>query len=355
LTTKPSAKIFQQSVLTWYDKHGRKSLPWQQEVTPYKVWLSEVMLQQTQVVTVIPYFEKFLKHFPLVADLAKAEEDTVLHLWAGLGYYSRARNLHKTAKIIHQDYQNEFPCDLDKLVALPGIGRSTAGAILSLGMQQAAPILDGNVKRVLTRCFCIPGWPDSTATKKQLWEIAENYTPTARNRAYTQAMMDLGAMVCTRSQPSCNQCPLQKHCQAFATNKQTEFPHKKPKKRLPIKERFFFIFQNERQELLLEKRPPSGIWGSLWCFPEREELAELPKLLKKLGLSKPQQKALPEFRHTFSHYHLLLKPILINVKNTNRKAMEANSFIWYKGQQNSVGLPKPISQLIRELQHDQNY
>ena len=223
-------QIFQHAVLTWYQQYGRKDLPWQQEITPYKVWLSEVMLQQTQVATVIPYFEKFIHDFPTINDLANANIEQVLSLWAGLGYYARARNLHKTAQIISHHYHGIFPSTLAALNQLPGVGRSTAGAIMALAHQKSASILDGNVKRVLARCFALNGWVGKTEILKKFWAYSEYYTPSKKIRDYTQAMMDLGAMICTRSSPDCNNCPLQKYCIAYQCQTQTNFPAKKPKK-----------------------------------------------------------------------------------------------------------------------------
>lgn len=261
-------KKIQKVILEWFDKNGRKNLPWQKARTPYRVWVSEIMLQQTQVTTVIPYFERFIKKFPDVKSLANAPEDEVLELWAGLGYYARARNLHKTAKIIQQEYKGTFPNDLLLLQELPGIGRSTAGAIFSLGMNQPAAILDGNVKRVFTRLHAIDGYPNASKTLKQLWQIAEDYLPNERAADYTQAMMDLGALLCTPTQPNCKSCPVQKYCLAHAQDKTTDYPTPKPTKSLPVRSSHFLILVNNQQEILLEKRPPAGIWGGLWSLPE---------------------------------------------------------------------------------------
>ena len=228
-----AASQFSQLVLEWYDRHGRKHLPWQQNITPYRVWISEIMLQQTQVTTVIPYFEKFMVRFPDVQALASAGEDDVLHYWSGLGYYSRARNLHKAAKTVVQEHQGVFPNSVEGLMELSGIGRSTAGAIAAISMGIRAPILDGNVKRVLARYHAVPGWPGQAKTANLLWEIAEQYTPDKRVADYTQVMMDLGAMVCTRTRPLCQQCPLQNGCLAHQAGEETLYPVSKPKKIKP--------------------------------------------------------------------------------------------------------------------------
>lgn len=283
------------SVLNWFESHGRKNLPWQKNITPYRVWLSEIMLQQTQVTTVIPYFERFIKQFPTLKKLALANEDTVLHLWTGLGYYSRARNLLKTAKIIQKEFQSKFPTDLTTLQQLPGIGRSTAGAILALSMHQQATILDGNVKRVLSRVFALNAWQH----EKKLWAIAEALTPKKNIAAYTQAMMDLGAMICTRTKPKCTICPLQKQCIAYRHEQQTEFPGKKPKKTLPIRQIQLLLLYDNQGKILLEKRPAKGIWGGLWSLPEYNHVDIKHFCEKTYHCEIKSLKKQPPFRHTF--------------------------------------------------------
>src|SRR3990167_222589 len=343
-----NTKKFHRLVVNWYKKHGRKNLPWQQCISPYRVWLSEIMLQQTQVTTVIPYFEKFIKRFPTIQQLAKATLDEVNHLWAGLGYYSRARNLHKTAQIVHQQYNNKFPSSLQELMLLPGIGRSTAGAILSLSMEIPAPILDGNVKRVLSRVFAIAGWPEERAAQKRLWELATYYTPAQQVKAYTQAMMDLGAMVCTKSNPQCIHCPLIKICQARQLNQINLFPGRKPKISLPIKSTYLLIIANSEQAVLLEKRAPVGIWGGLWSLPECQELKDLKTLLKqRYGLLLKKHQAYPNFRHSFTHFHLEITPVLIEASLGPKHQIAETNRIWYKETTNQLGLPKPVSQLMR--------
>ena len=339
---------FQKQVLSWFEKHGRKHLPWQQNITPYKVWLSEIMLQQTQVKTVIPYFKTFIHHFPTIDKLAAAPIDNILHLWTGLGYYARARNLHKCATVIRDNYNSKFPDNVEELTQLPGIGRSTAGAIISLSMNKAAAILDGNVKRVLARCFCIEGYPGEAKTQKYLWQLAENYTPVKQTAKYTQAMMDLGAMVCTRTKPTCDSCPLQKHCQAYAQKRITEFPYKKIKKDLPIRSTNLIIIKNDKNELFLTQRPPAGIWGGLWSFPECQKANQIDKIAKQqFGFNIKSKQTLKPFRHTFSHYHLDITPILVTVSFNKQQIMEKQPAIWYKNQK--VGLPQPIKKLIRLL------
>ena len=372
------AKSFVSRVLAWYDLHGRKHLPWQQNITPYSVWLSEIMLQQTQVDTVIPYFERFTSHYPTVQALAKAPLDNVLHLWTGLGYYARARNLHKAAQKVSDEYGGQFPNTVEALCELPGIGRSTAGAIVSLAHQQPAAILDGNVKRVLARHFAISGWPGQSATANALWQVAEalnpkkpikdkNGKPQNCSRAYTQVMMDLGATLCTRSKPKCNECPLANSCQAYAAGTWANYPGKKPKKTIPVKQTFMLLLQEEGKTLL-EERPASGIWGGLWSLPEFDDLKTLPNLLKQRWPQlKPQGQACqhPTVRHTFSHYHLDITPITQAVKATppnethhvaQSQAPYSNQHQtptqqWYNpNQPATIGLAAPVKKLLSKLQ-----
>ncbi|MEX1236805.1 MAG: A/G-specific adenine glycosylase, partial [Pseudomonadales bacterium] len=250
---------FSTRILQWYDHHGRTNLPWQQDVSPYRVWISEIMLQQTRVQAVIPYFERFMQRFPSVHALAGATEDEVLHLWTGLGYYARARNLHKTARIISDDHRGKFPDTVNELCELPGIGRSTAGAIVSIAGGRRAPILDGNVKRVLARCFGIEGWPGQSNTANQLWQKAEELTPDRRVADYTQAIMDLGATLCVRAAPNCAACPMESICVANRGARVEQLPGKKPRKAMPIKSTCMLLVENAAAELLLEKRDSRGV------------------------------------------------------------------------------------------------
>lgn len=255
-----TATTFQRRLLKWFDTHGRKSLPWQIDKTPYRVWISEIMLQQTQVATVIPYFVKFMRQFPDVASLAEAHEDEVLHLWAGLGYYSRARNLQRAAKMVMADFDGRFPGTLETLQRLPGIGPSTAGAIMSIAYQQPAAILDGNVKRVLARIHAITQPINEKRTEEWLWDLAVEYTPNKRVADYTQAIMDLGATLCTRSKPNCKACPFAAECKAYAADLVNQIPAKKAAAKIPTREATFLIIRCE-DRVLLHKRPPSGICG----------------------------------------------------------------------------------------------
>ena len=326
--TSTSASAFSDAILTWYHHQGRKHLPWQQNKTPYRVWISEIMLQQTQVATVIPYYRRFMASFPDIEALANADEDTVLHHWTGLGYYARARNLHKAAKYIRDHYDSKFPEDIEQVVALPGIGRSTAGAILSLSLKQHHPILDGNVKRVLARCYLVEGHNAQAKFEKALWPVAEKLTPANGVEFFNQAMMDMGATICTRSKPKCDSCPVQSSCLANATGEQANFPQKKPKKETPVRQ-CVMVIPKINEQVLLEKRPPSGIWGGLWCFVEASDTGEVDETVNKLGLTVNSTKELTPFRHTFSHFHLDITPVLVDCTHNELKQVnEASEHQW---------------------------
>ncbi|AQA17463.1 A/G-specific adenine glycosylase [Halioglobus japonicus] len=345
-----STPEFAQKVLTWFDQHGRHDLPWQEDTTPYRVWVSETMLQQTQVKTVIPYFHRFMNAFPTVENLAAAEEDEVLHLWTGLGYYARARNLHKAARQVAQELDGVFPDSVEGLEALPGIGRSTAGAVLSISSGQRATILDGNVKRVLARYAAVAGWPGKTAVHDELWRIADRYTPHERCADYTQAMMDLGATLCTRTRPSCPQCPLQTECEAHALGRETDFPGKKPRKVIPVRTTRFLMLRNASGDVWLEKRPSPGIWGGLWCFPESPDLTPEASVLDLTGLAPASIEPWPVFRHTFSHYHLDIEPLLVQLDASPAAIMEADRQLWYNVRQPpQIGLAAPVVGLLQQL------
>lgn len=347
---------FATRVLLWFEEHGRKDLPWQHDTSPYRVWVSEIMLQQTQVTTVIPYYERFMEVFPTVQDLAAADEDTVLHHWTGLGYYARARNLHKAAKRVANDLDGEFPDSLDGLCELPGVGRSTAGAILSIATGQRASILDGNVKRVLARHHRVTGWPGHTPVQNRLWEIAEQYTPQARCADYTQAMMDLGATLCTRSKPGCVQCPLNTTCEGFAAGDLLDYPGKKPRTQKPVKATHFLIAHTPDNEVWLEKRPAPGIWGGLWCFPEATSLDEATRLcLHRWGPIATGSERLTTFRHTFSHYHLDITPVLVRLEKRPNGVMEDGVQLWYNlAQAPQIGLAAPVVNLLTQLAESQS-
>jgi A/G-specific adenine glycosylase len=342
------AQQFSHVVLDWYQRYGRKTLPWQLDKTPYQVWLSEVMLQQTQVATVIPYFQRFMARFPNVRQLAEAPLDEVLHLWTGLGYYARARNLHKAAQTIVAQHGGEFPTTFEQIAALPGIGRSTAGAILSLSLGQHYPILDGNVKRVLARCYAVEGWPGKKEVENRLWQISSDVTPANGVGQFNQAMMDLGAMVCTRSKPKCELCPLNAGCIAYANHSWAKYPGKKPKQTLPEKSAHFLLLQRD-QSVWLEQRPAVGLWGGLFCFPQFSERQALELWLQQRGLKDDRLQQLTAFRHTFSHFHLDIVPMWLPVQQVGG-AMDEGSGLWYNlAQPPSVGLAAPVERLLLQL------
>jgi len=338
-------------VLDWFDRHGRKDLPWQHDISPYRVWVSEIMLQQTQVKTVIPYFERFMQTYPTVRDLAAASEDAVLHLWTGLGYYSRARNLHRAARLVCERYDGVFPDDVDALSELPGIGRSTAGAIISIAYRKPAPILDGNVKRVLARFHAVEGYPGVTAVGQELWDYAEQHTPEQRVADYTQAMMDLGATLCTRSKPACGICPLNDDCLALREGSPARYPGKKPPKVLPVKTAQMLIIRDTDGHVLLEKRPPTGIWASLWIFPQLETGADaLMHCRDRLHLDAELVEHWQDYRHTFSHYHFDIAPLVLRVARPAAQVMEAGRFLWYNlDEPAAVGLAAPVLKLLGKL------
>ncbi len=345
---KKTSFDFAAAVLAWFDKHGRKHLPWQQNTTPYRVWVSEIMLQQTQVSTAIPYYETFMQRFPDVQALAAAPQDDVLHLWTGLGYYARARNLHKAAQVLVHDHGGEFPATVEGIAELPGIGRSTAGAILSLSRQQRAVILDGNVKRVLSRFHAVP--EIAAAQEKILWPLADQHTPQQRVHHFNQAMMDLGATICTRTKPACLLCPLQPACAAFRQGEPTAYPGKKASKVQPEKSVSLLMFVNARGEVLLEQRPAPGIWGGLWSFPETaaDDTATLKQILKAdWAIKRPQLECLDKRDHVFSHYRLHMQPVL--VRNEPLQVNERPQRWCTLDDLPALGLPAPIKQLLSEL------
>ena len=344
-------------LLEWFDVNGRKGLPWQRDTTPYRVWVSEIMLQQTQVATVIPYFERFMSRFPTVQALAHACEDAVLTLWTGLGYYSRARNLHKTAQEVVHNFNGEFPDDLAQLKQLAGIGPSTAGAIASIAMAMRAPILDGNVKRVLARYHRVAGWPGQTTTANVLWSLAERHTPHVRVADYTQAIMDLGATLCTRSQPSCDRCPLNLSCLAYRRGDTQQFPGKKPKKNLPVKAVTFIIARNGQGAIWLEKRPSKGIWGGLWSFPEVQDADTIGDWCRLVaGAELHRVELAPILRHTFSHYHLDIQPAYVVIADSPANGLSLQDSDnqqagWISARAlQTKGLPAPVVKLIKALE-----
>lgn len=341
-----------EKLLPWFDQHGRKDLPWQQQVNGYRVWLSEIMLQQTQVATVIPYFNRFIKSFPDVVALADADVDSVLNHWAGLGYYARARNLHKAAAIVRDQFNAHFPADQQQLESLPGIGRSTAGAILSLAYSQKAAILDGNVKRVLARVYQVEGWYGQSATLNKLWAIAEQQTPDHRVAHYNQAMMDLGATVCKRSKPVCDSCPLTEICASYQQGTQQQYPVSRPASKRVHKHCWVLLHQTQ-DHILLQRRPPSGIWGGLWSLPEIENLAQLESWqLQHLGqLQQVSQTIENSLLHKFTHFDLSLSIARVDMTKLplSEIVAESGGYQWIEREQLArYGLPTPIQKILSQ-------
>jgi A/G-specific adenine glycosylase len=349
----PNNQTFSQRLLDWYQLYGRKNLPWHSCKDPYRIWLSEIMLQQTQVVTVIGYFDRFVEQLPTVTALAEADLDQVLQLWAGLGYYARARNMHQSARIMQSHYAACVPDDYEALIGLPGIGRSTAGAILAQAFNQRQPILDGNVKRVLTRHYALAGDTSKSALSKHLWSLAEQHTPTDQVGEYTQAIMDLGATLCTRHAPRCQQCPLMFTCQGFAAGDPQRWPDKKVKKNNPIKSTQMLILANQDGEILLRKRPATGIWGGLWSLPEDDTIDGVSDQCMALGYQISLTKAQATLRHSFSHYHLDIIPHYAKIIEAStaiiedRSASDSWPTLWIAPEKiASVGTPAPIKKII---------
>jgi A/G-specific adenine glycosylase len=306
------------------------------------------------VATVIPYFERFMQRFPDVAALANAPLDEVLHYWSGLGYYARGRNLHKAARLVCDRYGGCVPTDIQELRTLPGIGRSTAGAILALSLGQRHAILDGNVKRVLTRYRLVEGWPGEKAIENRLWQLAETLTPIQAVAQYTQAMMDLGALICTRRNPVCNQCPIAEDCLAHKTDRQHELPTSKPRKPLPIRETVMIMVCNLAGEVLMQRRPPSGLWGGLLSFPEASDLNSAASWCdRRFGIYPDQIDPWLQIPHSFTHFRLLITPLRVRLKHPTNRVMEADRELWYKLGSSRAGLATPVKKLIQRLQHTQ--
>ena len=348
-----SAAEFAQALLRWHASDGRKDLPWQQDRTPYRVWVSEIMLQQTQVGTVIGYYQRFMARFPTVHALARAAPDEVLHLWSGLGYYARARHLQRAAQILLQRHRGEFPSTLAEVMELPGIGRSTAGAILALSREERHPILDGNVKRVLARYFAIEGFPGESAIEKKLWALADDCTPQTHIAAYTQGIMDLGATVCTRSQPACLLCPVNAGCAARRASQQHLYPAPRPRKARPRREAWVLLARRG-SKVLLERRPPSGIWGGLWTLPEFPTRAHVAQWCSEHLAGASTAQAGEPLRHAFSHFDYELKPLLVHCAGKALSLRDDDRFRWYDIEAPAaVGVPRPIATLLQRLQPPQ--
>ena len=340
---------FTKRLIAWQRRHGRHDLPWQGTRDAYRVWLSEIMLQQTQVATVVPYYERFVARFPDVASLARARLDEVLRLWAGLGYYSRARNLHRAARAIVRDFHGSFPRERRALEALPGVGRSTAAAIAALAFGASAPILDGNVKRVLARHFAVRGFPGQRAVEIRLWSLAETLMPARGVGAYTQALMDLGATVCKRSSPACEACPLNRSCIARARNRIAAYPQPRPRKALPLRDTTMLLLVHEG-EALLEQRPPAGLWGGLWSLPEMPVGADArAHCAAKLGCDVGAAFALEPLRHGFTHFRLDIRPVLCEVRRVRPRAAQPGTAWLALEDAMRAAVPAPVKKLLARM------
>ncbi|MBU1223182.1 MAG: A/G-specific adenine glycosylase [Gammaproteobacteria bacterium] len=340
-------KSFASRIVRWQQRHGRHTLPWQGTRDPYRIWLSEIMLQQTQVTTVIPYFERFVARFPDLASLAAAHEDEVLALWSGLGYYSRARNLHAAARAIRAGHDGNFPAGADAIEQLPGIGRSTAAAIAALAFGRRVAILDGNVKRVLARHGGIAGWPGDKKVETALWQLAESYLPRTAIEAYTQGMMDLGALVCTRSQPACSACPVNTDCTASTQQRTAELPTPRPRKALPERQVQMLLLL-DRGELMLEKRPARGVWGGMWSLPELAPEADPAGHCRdRFGYVALTQQVLPQLTHSFTHFKLHIRPVQLQL--APRRDTPPGQIWLPLADALDAALPAPIRTLVRQL------
>ena len=344
---------FAEQLLAWFDVYGRRGLPWQMARTPYRVWVSEIMLQQTQAAIVIPYYTRFITTFPTVQDLAVGELDQVLGLWAGLGYYARARNLHRAAGRVVREHGGVFPATMDGLMDLPGVGRSTAGAILAVAYGRRAPILDGNAKRVLARFEAVEGWPGSAAVQRALWGHAERHTPHTRVAEYTQAIMDLGATLCTRSQPRCGECPLSADCKARIAGLQGVLPTPRPRRARPRRDVRLLMIANAEGEVLLMRRPPSGIWGGLYSLPELADDEEPRGWCRHhLGMTVGAYTAGSAVEHAFSHFDLVIHPLAVRVEAEPDTLMDRDGWLWYNpAQEQRVGIAAPIAVLLNAQNH----
>lgn len=326
------SSAFAKAIIAWQKQYGRHNLPWQNTRDPYAIWVSEIMLQQTQVAAVIGYYGKFMQCFPTIQALSAATQDEVLQHWSGLGYYSRARNLHSAAQRIVDDFKGEFPQNYEDILSLPGIGRSTAAAVSTFAFKQAMPILDGNVKRVFARYFNITGWPSLPKIEARMWQIAALENPHEDAIAYTQGLMDLGATLCTRSKPKCPACPINASCQGYANNEVHLLPTPKPRKTIPQRSIYFLVYINGN-DIMLEKRANNGIWGGLWSFPETEDMPERGQLL-------------PKFTHTFTHFKLHIQPVLISI--SKQEKMPNSLWIGFD-EAVEAAIPTPVRKILLTL------
>jgi A/G-specific adenine glycosylase len=345
---------FAARALHWHAVHGRHDLPWQHPRTPYRVWLSEIMLQQTQVASVIGYFGRFVDALPTLPHLAAADSDRVLALWAGLGYYSRARNLHRAAQICVAHHGGELPDDIDALCALPGVGRSTAGAILAQAHGQRHPILDGNVRRVLTRHALVEGDVASAPVQKKLWALSRSLLPEHRLADYTQALMDLGATLCTARKPRCGECPVAGDCAALAAGAIDRLPQRRAAREVPRRSTRLLLLHDAAGRVLLERRPPSGIWGGLWSLPELAAEADPHAALRaRFGEPRDAPRELPAFDHVFTHFRLRITPLAATLRDARPAIGDDGHLRWVdRAARATLGLPRPIATLLARLDEE---
>ena len=359
-----SGATFAARVIAWQRQHGRHDLPWQNTRDAYRIWVSEIMLQQTQVAAVIGYYARFLARFPTVALLAESPQEEVMRYWAGLGYYSRARNLHRAAQIIMAKWGGALPQQPDQLVTLPGIGRSTAAAIAVFAYGARAAILDGNVKRVVARCFGVEGYPGEKKIEEALWERVSGlllevgaatgtggqtsgYT-AGHTEAYTQGLMDLGATLCTRNKPKCSACPLRETCVAHHEGRTALLPQRKPKKATPQRTCVMLVLRHGR-EVLLEKRPPAGIWGGLWCLPQFDTEKEAARSAPASGADWNERTSLDVIEHGFTHYHLTIQPISLRITKRSMQLEETSRWWLPLDDAQDAALPAPVKKLLTQL------
>ena len=338
------AGAFAERVIDWQKVHGRHDLPWQNTRDPYRIWVSEIMLQQTQVAAVIPYYQRFMARFPDIANLANASEQDVLEHWSGLGYYARGRNLHSAARIIVQQHGGNFPRSLDAVCALPGIGRSTAAAICAFAFGARAAILDGNVKRVLARHEGVPGYPGDKRVQDALWQRADALLPHTGVERYTQGLMDLGANICMRRKPACRLCPVAVDCIARRDGSIAQIPAPRPAKILPERQTTMLVLWHAG-EVLLQKRPSLGIWGGLWSFPEARD-GDIENAVACLGLETLTMTPLALVDHGFTHFKLRITPVLAAVSRPPLSVRE-DGYTWLSAEAAlAAAIPAPVKQIL---------
>ena len=343
----PPRGAFAARLIAWQKRHGRRGLPWQETRDPYRIWLSEVMLQQTQVSAVIPYYRRFVERFPTVAELARASEDAVLRLWSGLGYYARGRNLHAAAKQIAA--LGRFPSTSAAIGELPGVGRTTAAAIAAFAFNERAAILDGNVKRVLARCFGVEGWPGAPAVQARLWSIAESLLPDRNVATYTQALMDLGATVCTRTRPTCDACPIKTHCFAYREQRVADLPTPRPRQPIPERQATWLVLRRDGQ-VLLERRPSAGLWGGLWSFPECDGREPRAFCREVLNYDVEAMRPLEPLQHGFTHFQLHIRPLVCEVRRGAPRA-ESPGRLWLDlPDARQAAIPAPVKKVLNSVQ-----